>query len=207
MAHSLFWDMFAKLYSSRRITNESNYRKKLDITRSYLRPEMTLLEFGCGTGNTALVHAAFVRKIDGIDYSSRMIDIALDNAKMNDATNVHFSCVAIEDLEAPPESYDMVLGLNILHLLEDKEAALAHVYTLLKPGGIFVSSTVCVSKNNLRLTILFKVAQILGLMPRKSNFSVDHLVKCIESLGFDIDYKWLPDDSESLFLVAKKGTD
>ena len=37
----------------------------------------------------------------------------------------------------------MVLGMRNLHLVEDENAAIAKVYGLLKPGGLFVSSTAC----------------------------------------------------------------
>ncbi len=36
---------------------------------------------------------------------------------------------------------DMVLGLSILHLLENKAEVMAKVHRMLKPGGVFVAST------------------------------------------------------------------
>jgi 2-polyprenyl-3-methyl-5-hydroxy-6-metoxy-1,4-benzoquinol methylase len=44
------------------------------------------------------------------------------------------------------DSFDAVLGLNILHLRQDVGAGIARVLSLLKPGGIFVSSTVLMAE-------------------------------------------------------------
>ena len=64
---------------------------------------------------------------------------------MRGIDNITFRQAGVEDFEAPDGSYDMVLALNLLHLLPDRTAALAKIHRLLKPGGIFVSSTVCLA--------------------------------------------------------------
>ena len=45
-----FWDRIAERYSKRPISDEAAYQKKLQVTREYLRPDMELLEIGCGKG-------------------------------------------------------------------------------------------------------------------------------------------------------------
>jgi cyclopropane fatty-acyl-phospholipid synthase-like methyltransferase len=42
---------------------------------------MELLEFGCGTGGTAIIHAPHVKHIRAIDISPRMIEIAKSRAE------------------------------------------------------------------------------------------------------------------------------
>lgn len=44
----------AKRYARQPIADEAAYRRKLEVTRTYFRPDMHVLEFGCGTGSTAL---------------------------------------------------------------------------------------------------------------------------------------------------------
>ena len=43
-----------------------------------------------GTGSTALIHAPYVHSIHGIDYSTRMIEIALAKARAGGVSNVTF---------------------------------------------------------------------------------------------------------------------
>ena len=104
-----------------------------------------MLEFGCGTGSTALVHAARVKHILAIDISSKMIEIARAKAEANHVTNITFRRAAIDEFTAPDASFDAVLGHSILHLLEDRDSVIAKVHGMLKPGGVFISSTACIA--------------------------------------------------------------
>ena len=140
---SRFWDRIAERYAKRPVADEDAYQKKLQVTRDYLRPDMEVLEFGCGTGSTAIAHAPYVKHIQAIDISSKMIDIAQRKAAADNVENVTFVQSGIEEYSAPDQSLDAVLGLSILHLLENKEEAIAKVHRMLKPGGIFVTSTAC----------------------------------------------------------------
>jgi len=75
-----FWDRIADRYSRKPVADEAAYQKKLQVTREYLRPDMEVLEFGCGTGSTAIVHAPCVKQIRAIDVSAKMIEIARHKA-------------------------------------------------------------------------------------------------------------------------------
>ena len=71
-----FWNIMAKRYSKSPVPDEAAYQKKLQVTRKYFRPDMKVFEFGCGTGSTAIVHAPYVKHIQAIDVSSKMVEIA-----------------------------------------------------------------------------------------------------------------------------------
>ena len=60
---SKFWDRHAERYAKSPVADEASYQKKLQVTREYLRPDMEILEFGCGTGSTAITHAPYVKHI------------------------------------------------------------------------------------------------------------------------------------------------
>jgi len=69
-----FWYKIAERYSKQPIADEAAYQKKLQVTREYFRPDMEVLEFGCGTGSTAIFHAPYVKHIQAIDILSKMKD-------------------------------------------------------------------------------------------------------------------------------------
>jgi len=96
-----------------------------------------------------------------------------------------------------------VLGLNILHLLENPETAIARVHELLKPGGVFVSSTALVGELMVLWRLLIPAMQAVGLAPFVNRFSRQSLVAMLAKAGFSIDYEWQPGKS-SVFLVARK---
>ncbi len=199
-----FWDRIAERYSRRPIADEAAYNKKLEVTRGYLRPDMNVLEFGCGTGGTAILHSPHVRHIRAIDISSKMIEIATAKADAAKASNVTFETSTIEELSATGQSFDAVLGLSILHLLEDKEAAIAKVFGLLEPGGVFVSSTACLGDTMRFFKWIAPVGRFLGLMPMVKVFTVQELLESLTRAGFVVDYKWQPGKGAAVFIVARK---
>ena len=203
-----FWDRHAERYSRKPIADEAAYQKKLQVTREYFRPDMAVLEFGCGTGSTAILHAPYVRHIRAIDVSSKMIEIAQAKADAQDIENVTFEQSTIEELKASDQSVDAVLGLSILHLLKNKEAAIAKVYRMLKPGGIFVTSTVCLGNGMSYFKVIGPIGKFFGLMPTVRVFTMQQLESSLTDAGFDIDHRWQPGNGESsfrsVFIVAKK---
>lgn len=199
-----FWDRIAERYAKKPVADEATYQKKLEITRGYFRPEMKLFEFGCGTGSTAITHAPHVAHIDAIDISLMMIEIAQRRADTANIDNVTFSVSSIEEFAAADQSYDVVLGLSILHLVESKEEIIARVQRMLKPGGIFVTSTACIGDAQRYLKLMVPLGRFLGLMPLVKVFTTDELVKAMTDAGFTIDYQWSPGKNKALFMVAMK---
>jgi len=92
-----FWHKIAERFSKRPIADEAAYQKKLQATREYLRPDMEVLEFGCGTGSTASTHAPCVKHIHAIDISSKMIEIAQGKADAENIENVTFRSSSIDE--------------------------------------------------------------------------------------------------------------
>jgi len=201
-----FWDRIAKRYAEKPVADEASYQKKLAITREYFRPDMEVLEFGCGTGSTAIAHAPYVKHICATDISAKMIEIARAKADTQNVDNVAFEKVTIEDVQVPDQSLDAVLGLSILHLLEDKEAAILAVHRMLKPGGIFVSSTPCLGDTMKWFKLIGPIGSFLGLIPMVKVFTVAELVNSLTASGFEIDHQWQPGKGKAVFIVAKKAT-
>ncbi|MDJ0580623.1 class I SAM-dependent methyltransferase [Crocosphaera sp.] len=199
-----FWDKIADKYSKQPIADEVSYQKKLTVTQEYFNPDMEVLEFGCGTGGTAIIHAPFVKHIRAIDISEKMISIAQSKAETKKINNITFEQLTIEELKAENNTYDAVLGLSILHLLEDKEGAIAKVYSLLKPEGIFVTSTTCMGDFMGWFKLIGPIGKILGFFPLVKVFKIDELIKSLTNAGFRIDYQWQPSKDKAIFIVAKK---
>lgn len=202
---SIFWDRIAARYAKAPIADEAAYRQKLAITRDYLRPEMDVLEFGCGTGSTALLHAPHVKHILATDISARMIAIAREKAAAQQVKNVTFEQTDLDALDGQGRAFDAVLGLNILHLVPDRDAAIRKVHGLLKPGGAFITSTACLNDTALwPLQFVAPLGRLLTLLPLVRFFSVQELERSLTAAGFRIDHRWLPSRNKALFIVATK---
>lgn len=199
-----FWEKAADRYAAKPVADQASYQRKLQVTRTYFRLDMNVLEIACGTGSTAIAHAPCVKHIHATDISSRMIEIAQDKAAAEKVDNVSFEQAAIDDLRVPDRSLDAVLGLSILHLLENKEDAIAKIYRMLKPGGVFVSSTACLGGKMGFLKFIIPIGRFFGLMPLVKIFSVQELQDSLTDAGFRIDHEWQQEDSRTVFIVAKK---
>jgi len=199
-----FWDKIAEHYSKQPIADEAAYQKKLQVTREYFRPDMEVLEFGCGTGSTAIAHAPYVKHIQAIDISSKMIEIAQGKADAKKIKNVTFKRSTINEFSVPDQTLDAVLGLSILHLLDNKDEVIAKVHKKLKPGGIFVTSTACIGDTMKFIKIIAPIGKFLGLIPLVKVFTTRELEDSLTDAGFEIDYQWQPGKNKAVFIVAKK---
>lgn len=199
-----FWDRIADRYSRSPIKDEGAYQKKLDVTRRYFTPESEVLELGCGTGGTAMLHAPHVKHYRATDISKRMIEIAEGKKAADSVENVTFEQTSLEDIGVVDESLDAVLAMSLLHLLEDKDVAIRKVHSMLKPGGAFVASTVCLGDHMKWFKLIAPIGRFLGVFPLVRVFTRQELLDRMTAAGFEIDYDWRPGKSAAVFVVAKK---
>ena len=199
-----FWDRIAPRYSRQPIADTESYARKLAATQALMRPDMEVLELGCGTGSTALNHAPYTARILATDVSAEMIRICREKAEDVGVNNVTFKQSGVADFEAPDSSYDMILALNLLHLLPDRTEALAKIHRLLKPGGIFVSSTVCLADRMWFLRAVIPVMQWLGKAPYVKFLHADDVLKEVAMARFEELEHWTHGRANSLFLVSRK---
>lgn len=120
--------------------------------------------------------------------------------------NVDFEVSIFDEEETVGAKYDVIMGHSILHLLRDKDATLKKILTMLKPGGVFISSTACIAERMGFLRYILPIGAMLGLVPPLRFFTGEELKGSHVNAGFSIDYAWRANEkSMALFLVAKKG--
>jgi len=198
-----FWDKSAEKYVKSPIKDEATYHKKLAITQEYLNSHSQVLEFGCGSRGTAILHAPHVQHIVATDISDKMVEIAQQKAIKAGVENICFQQGTLDNLNVQDESFDAVLGLNVLHLLEDVDGSINKAHQLLKNDGVFVSSTSLIGEVNIVFRWLISAMQFLGLAPYVSRFTRNQLIAKLVEAGFSIEREWQT-SHESVFIVAKR---
>lgn len=112
-----------------------NYRRKADIIRAAVAPlaPSKILEIGAGSGlMTYFFMQSFGGEYTALDLSPEMLKLAEGRIKQK---NIRYVC---GDGAAPdfPEGYfDAVIGVDIIHHLEDPVSAMSRWKSLARPGG------------------------------------------------------------------------
>lgn len=181
-----FWDRIARKYAKDPIADVAGYERTLEETRRYLKASDAAFEFGCGTGTTALRLASSVGHLTATDISSEMIAIAREKAAAEGVANISFEVTQPDAPTLPEQAFDAVLAFNVLHLVAARDAALRGVHRMLKPGGVFVSKTPCLSEMNPAIRLLVPLMQAFGQAPYVAFFSAEELERAIVDAGFEV---------------------
>ncbi|MEM9973732.1 MAG: class I SAM-dependent methyltransferase [Pseudomonadota bacterium] len=199
-----FWDRISEKYAQKPVPDLAVYKEKLRLTQGYFPPDAQVLEVGCGTGSTAVAHAPFVGHMHATDLSPEMIRIARGRADKARVQNVTFEATSVEALSGAPERYDAILALSLLHLVEDRVAVLKKLGGMLKPRGVLVTSTACLTGVLRVFPLIAPLGRALGYLPTLRSVSPDQLTREIEGLGLATEYRRHPQNRHSLFLVSRK---
>lgn len=181
-----FWDRAARKYAKSPIEDMEGYERTLDHARRLLKNTDVAIELGCGTGTTALKLAPSVARLVATDISAEMIAIAREKAAAENCANVEFVVATPNDAPYPDAGFDAAMAFNLLHLIEDRAAALRGVHRLLKPGGLFISKTPVLSEMGFAIRLLVPAMQALGKAPYVDFFSAEALEREICEAGFEI---------------------
>lgn len=202
--HEVFWDNIAHRYAKNPVRDMVSYDQTIERTRAYLHANDRAIELGCGTGTTALRLADAVGHLTATDISSRMIGIAREKAAKQGADNVTFRHGDLtDDMGAGP--FDVVMGFNLLHLIEDLPGALEAINAMLKPGGIFISKSGCLAEKGWHLRLMIAAMRLIGKAPFVANLKIRDLEDRIAQAGFKIiETRTFPGPVPSRFIVARK---
>ncbi|MCC6487129.1 MAG: methyltransferase domain-containing protein [Candidatus Hydrogenedentes bacterium] len=102
---------------------------------SGLRPAMTALDFGCGTGLVTLQLASCVAQVTGADSSRGMLDVLEEKARSRSIDNVTTRLVDLDRGDVLEGSYDLAVSTMALHHIRDVPALLRLFAQVLKAEG------------------------------------------------------------------------
>jgi len=99
-----------------------------------LRPDMDLLDVGCGPGSISIDLASRVRSVTGVDASTEAITHAV--AAADGVANVRFAPADVYRLPFDDSSFDVVFAHQVLQHLGRPVDALVEMGRVLVPGGL-----------------------------------------------------------------------
>jgi len=168
-----FWNKQAKKYDYSERQFEPVFKEVISKTKEYLNTSDDVMDFGCANGTKTLELAGATKQIHGIDISDEMIKEATKKKSELKIMNASFTQGTIFKNDFEKASFDKIISYGVIHLLDDKEKVIQRIHELLKPEGLFISTTACLKnkmafKNRLEFSAYLFIKR-LGIFPLHLN--------------------------------------
>jgi 2-polyprenyl-3-methyl-5-hydroxy-6-metoxy-1,4-benzoquinol methylase len=199
-----FWDRVAVRSDKQESELDETNIKIVERTKNHLNVDDIALDYACGTGIITNEIAADVKEIYALDTSSKMIEVAKRRAGERKIENIHFAQTTIFDDRYKKESFHVILAFNILHLLEDAHPVVHRINELIRPGGLFISTTPCLGEKKV-LGIFLSLISKIRIVPYLKLLKISEFESLIANNKFQIvETDSLDPTGPSHFVVAKK---
>ena len=195
---------FDKVSSKSKPEPNQTASKIIELSKEFLEKDNYLLDFGCGSGAITNKLAKITKSIEAIDISQGMLEFAQRQAEENSIENINYLQTSIFDERFKDESFDVILAFNVLHYIEDMPHLIERINSLLKPNGIFISSTACLKEKRSLLKYLVFVLTKLGIMPKTNFYKKNELETLIKNGNFDIMKSEIISKLPEYFIVSNK---
>jgi ubiquinone/menaquinone biosynthesis C-methylase UbiE len=140
------------------------------IERSGVKPGMTILDLGCGSGAFTPPAARVVGeggKVYALDIQPamlRQLERRLARARNHDIKNVELKQASAYELPFADESLDLVISVAAFHEIPDKPRALREVKRVLKKDGILALTELILDPDYPLATTTIKEGEAVGFV-------------------------------------------
>ena len=100
---------------------------------SLLPSNISIVDLGCGNGDTLLALAPHIDTLVGVDRSPAMLSIAKNRSIQH--KNIQLKQGVLEDIPLANQEFDVALCILVLHHVPKIHAAMNEIARILKPGG------------------------------------------------------------------------
>ncbi len=177
-----FWDRFARIYDLSETINGKVYREMIRLTKGLIKRGDKVLECAGGTGELSLAAAEKADFVFCTDNSEKMLGVAREKANKRGFENIEFGRQNIFKIAAADETYDVTIAGNVLHLLDNPEAAVRELYRVTKRGGRILLPTFTTRATSAFTKATLKIYELLGYSP-SSEFTPRSYVFMLKSLN------------------------
>jgi len=125
-----------KKYISQLLKHDIDYfRVPLKLIKKYCDKNMSIVDFGCGTGNfVKILNELGYKNVVGIDIDK---DIIIKGRKINDLDNIF----TLEEVNLKELKFDVVTCIYVIEHIENVKSFLNTLLDMLNDGGILIIVT------------------------------------------------------------------
>ncbi len=154
-----------------------------------LRPltGLNILDLGCGAGLVSEPLARMGAQVTAIDGAEAAVTVAIAHAAQS-GLSIDYRCTTAEALVRTDIRFDAVVSLEVVEHVADVPTYLSAIYSLLKPGGCVILSTLNRTAQSY-LTAIIGAEYIARLLPRGTHdwnkfLTPDELATALATAGF-----------------------
>lgn len=152
--------------------------------------DKNVLDVGCGGGVFSEAMAAQNAVVTGIDLAQDSLDVAKLHLYESQYDINYVKSSAEDFAEKHPQSFDVIVCMEMLEHVPDPQSIVNACERLLKPGGWLFLSTINRSAQAMMLGI-FVAEHVMGIVPKgthhyKQLIKPSELVSGVEKAGFDV---------------------
>ena len=140
-----------------------------------IKPGMTALEYGCGTGLLSFFLQDDFASITLADTSQGMLDVLSDKIKAAKTAHMHPVRLDLAVDPLPAQKFDVTYSLMVLHHIPDTDAILRKFREILKPEGWLIVADIDKEDGSFHTD---------GATDVHLGFEHDELQKQVEAAGF-----------------------
>ena len=179
--HKTFWDKNAGRYDRFMRKDRAAYDEMYVLLRSVVKAK-TVLELATGTGLIAKHIVSAAKHIEATDASAEMIAEA---RRDNCFAKLFFSVQDMFCLPYAPQSFDVVIVSNALHIVAHPEKALAEIRRVLKDDGVLIAPTFTHAENSLFGKIKAFFMKLAGF-PLHSKWTSNEYLAFLQENGWTV---------------------
>ena len=179
-----YWNNDAANYDNRAKKSYKAYQNIIRKIKNEVTTEMNVLDIGTGTGEIPISIYKDVKSIEAIDFSQEMIKIAKNKAENRGIENIKFLVQDSNDLNYKDNSFDVIIIINLLHIVPKPENVINEAKRLIKKDGTIIISTF-LHNENIKSRIISYIMKRKG-HPIVTKFDSKSICKFIEKCSLKI---------------------
>ena len=136
----------------------------LDATKVRPFDGLTILDIGCGGGLLTEPMARLGATVTGLDATERNVEVARLHAEQMDL-EIEYKFATAAELAETGRTFDVVLNMEVIEHVADRDAFLADCAALVRPGGLMFLATLNRTAKAYMLAIV-GAEYVMGWLPR-----------------------------------------
>lgn len=178
----MFWDNIAFAYDGfERAVNRKAYIGMRDLAAAEIEEGDVVLECACGPGSITEYIAPLCRLVYATDMSVGMLRQCRKRCAGFD--NVRVRRLDMMHINAKDNTFDKVIAGNVIHLLDDPEAAVRELARVCKKGGKLIIPTY-IGGENKKASALSSFVSLMGAHFREK-YTLDSYADLFDRMGFE----------------------